>query len=115
MRKLAPGILGRFGFVCALLMALAMSVLPIESQAFSPADAAATAEAALSAEPCDLDDCDDCGMACTHGCCHAAHVGIPASPPLAMVPAETAVVNDMPPSARPPLPSPSGLERPPRA
>lgn len=68
-----------------MLMTLAMIMPTAEAQACAPADnEPAAAVAVLDADGCDVGECDDCGAACTHGCCHAPHVAVPAVPVTAL-------------------------------
>lgn len=67
--------LRRFGFIGLMLMILGLLVQPAVAAPCEPAEPAAiVADAAtLPADPCG-DDCEDCALACNHGCCHA-HAG----------------------------------------
>lgn len=72
--------LRRLGLVSVLLMMLAVVLPSAEAQACAPApDQAAVAVVVVDADGCDAGLCGDCGAACTHGCCHAPHVAVPAA------------------------------------
>lgn len=70
---------GRLSLVGVLLVALASMALPAVAQACAPEPAAVSVD--QPADPCDQDGCIDCGPACAHGCCHAAHVALAAMAP----------------------------------
>jgi len=110
----------RFGFVSALLLALTTVTLSVEVQACAPdRDAAASAAFtvaadAVQADPCASDECRDCGLSCTHGCCHASHVGVVEITASPVAPASFRSPASWPDVLGAPLGAPSGLERPPR-
>lgn len=114
MLALSRNILRRFGFIGILLLTLAGAV-PTTAQACEPLDQSAIASASVvNTAPADSDDCGDCALVCSHGCCHGAHAAIPAldTVPLALlgfepVKAWAHAAGDLP-------AAPSGLERPPR-
>ncbi len=122
MLKAAREIVRRFGALGLLLMALGAVVPANAAPACGdggdrPAQVSVqTAAAASAPTPCREDGCDDCGVACAHGCCHAAHAGLPGreTPPVvtAMRLGAPSVWSD---ATGVPFGAPEGLERPPRA
>lgn len=117
MLKAARDMLRRFGFIGVLLMTLA-SVVPAAAEGCAPGAAQTPAVASASiqtSDSCTADGCQDCGIACSHGCCHAPHVGVMADTgvaPVAVVFQSPAAWADI---LGAPLRAPSGPERPPRA
>ncbi|NBB15194.1 hypothetical protein GVN21_07475 [Caulobacter sp. SLTY] len=104
---------GRLGLVGVLLVALASMALPAVAQACAPEPAAVSVD--QPADPCEQDGCIDCGPACGHGCCHAAHVGLVA---VAAMPGEPLAIRRAATAPREigaPMDGSSILDRPPRA
>lgn len=96
-------------------MTLAMVMPSSEAQACAPGmDDAAAASALLDADGCDVNECGDCGAACTHGCCHAPHVAVPAAPVVALARDRVATPHLIADSAFVVAGTPDGPERPPR-
>ena len=119
MLKAARNLLRRFGFISALLLLLA-SVVPAaaaEGCALGAAEMAAvsTVASVQTSDACVADGCQDCGLACTHGCCHAPHVGVMAAAEVAPVAASFKSPAAWADILGAPLRAPSGPERPPRA
>jgi hypothetical protein len=115
MLKAARHFLRRFGALGVLLMALG-AVMP-SSEAMACAPNQPTSETtAIAASPVETDGCQDCGQACLHGCCHAAHVAIPphALHPVA-APARFHAATSWTHVVGEPFGTPDGPERPPRA
>ncbi|MGQ2990844.1 MAG: hypothetical protein ACT6RD_03670 [Brevundimonas sp.] len=71
--------LRRLGLVSVLLMMLAVVLPSAEAQACAPSPDLTAAAVVVDADGCDAGLCGDCGAACTHGCCHAPHVAVPAA------------------------------------
>ncbi len=123
MLKAAREFVRRFGALGLLLMALG-AVVPANAAPACGDDgdrptariAMQTATAGAPASPCREDGCGDCGVACAHGCCHAAHAGLPgreAPPVVTATPLRApSVWSD---ATGEPFGAPEGLERPPRA
>lgn len=77
MSGLAPLLIRRLGFICLMLLTIAVTLPASEAQACGPTTVMdAAASTTLQNAPATDDGCGDCGLSCTHGCCHAAHVGI---------------------------------------
>jgi len=117
MLRTARDMLRRFGFVSAMLLALTTVTLGTEVQACAPDRSAAVAAdiaTTFQADPCASRECQDCGLACAHGCCHAQHVGVVemAAAPLAPLGFRSPAV--WPDVVGAPLGASSGHERPPR-
>jgi hypothetical protein len=119
MLTAARSLLRRFGALGVLLMVLGAVAPSGEAQACAPGQAMPeTVSQAVTGVPAlQSDGCQDCGTAsCLHGCCHAAHAGLPgreAAPVATSVrfrapTAWTHVVGE-------PFGAPAGPERPPRA
>ncbi|WP_143275686.1 hypothetical protein [Brevundimonas sp. SH203] len=114
MLKPLREIVGRFGFVGTLLLALAFTVPAFESHA-------CVAEASSRVEVVDATSggadvqCPDCGPACANGCCHAPHSAMSndmSAPRFVAVFGHPSVWSD---TVASPLGRPDGPERPPRA
>jgi hypothetical protein len=114
MLKTARNMLRRFGFVCTLLLTLA-SVMPAAAAQVCAPGSAPAVSASIPADGCTLEDCRDCGLACSHSCCHAPQVGVAAEiavpPPARRLTAPTTWTDVL----GAPLGAPAGPERPPRA
>lgn len=119
MLRAARSFLRRVGALGVLLMVLGAVMPSSEAQACAPGQAPpeTASQTAIAPSPVQSDGCQDCGTAsCLHGCCHAAHVGLPgrelhpvAAPSRFRAPtAWTHVVGE-------PFGAPDGPERPPRA
>lgn len=111
--------LRRFGLAGVLLLALTTVTLGTEVQACAPSRVAGhitdIADVAAQADACSSQECQDCGLACAHGCCHAQHVAVTSltASPLAPMSFKSPASWTEDPGA--PYGAPSGLERPPRA
>lgn len=80
MIRAARHLLRRLGLVSVLLMTLAVVLPSAEAQACAPSpDQIVAAVVVIDVDGCDAGLCGDCGAACTHGCCHAPHVAVPAA------------------------------------
>ena len=80
MIRAARHLLRRLGLFSVLLMTLAVVLPSAEAQACAPSpDQIVAAVVVVDADGCDAGLCGDCGAACTHGCCHAPHVAVPAA------------------------------------
>lgn len=85
MLKTARDIFRRFGFVGMLVLTLAMALPVSETQACAPAPGTPPAtSASAQADECGSRTCEDCGLGCSHGCCHAPHVGMAGVVPMPM-------------------------------
>ena len=104
--------IARFGFVFALVLALAAMTLPAPSQVGQDVGPQAVAE---SAQPCEAGDCADCGPACAHGCCHGSLVVMAATPAALPAPFAFSVAPAWAHRSLTPLARPSGPDRPPRS
>lgn len=117
MLRMAREILKRLGGLSALLIALVVIMPAMEAQACTPTASAAAGQTAITAstqtDPC-ADGCQDCGLACSHGCCHAPNLGAvgDATPPPSVVSLSRDLWAN---NTSVPLYLPSGPERPPRA
>ena len=115
MIRAARHLLRRLGLVSVLLMTLAVVLPSAEAQACAPSpDQAVAAVVVLDADGCDAGLCGDCGAACTHGCCHAPHVAVPAAPVVALARDRVATPHLIADSAFVVAGTPDGPERPPR-
>lgn len=110
--------LKRLGFVSMLLLALvvAMPATQAQAQACEPGRERSSVVALVdAADGCAINGCQDCGLACADGCCHAPTVGVLSGAVVGMAtfrfesPAGWADVLGAPSGER------SGLKRPPRA
>lgn len=63
----------RYGFIGALLVMLFVVAQPAWAAPCEPTPAVASIEqaspASTNVDPC-ADDCEDCALFCSHGCCH---------------------------------------------
>ena len=88
MFGLAPSLIRRLGLLCLMLLTIAAALPASEALACGPTTEPDTAASTvLQTDPATVGDgCGDCALSCTHGCCHASHVGIlgGAVPPLPM-------------------------------
>ena len=108
--------LRQLGFVSILLLALVVAMPVTQAEACEP-DRETSQVVALANAPdaCPIDDCQDCGVACADGCCHAPAVGVMNGAMAGMTsprfesPVAWTDVLDVPLGER------SGLKRPPRA
>lgn len=116
MSQVVRNTLRRLGFVSMLLLALVLAMPGAQAQACAPdRDAASVATLVNASDACPIDGCQDCGIACADGCCHAPAVGVMGGATAVMTPpcfgspvAWTDVLGA-------PLGERSGLKRPPRA
>lgn len=98
-----------------MLMTLAMVMPSSEAQACAPsAGELVAASVVLDADGCDVSECGDCGAACTHGCCHAPHVAVPAATVVALARDPVGTPHLIADSAFVVARMPDGPERPPR-
>jgi len=116
MFGLARHMIRRIGFVCLMLLTIAMTVPTAEAQVCAPAEATpAAGSVAMDIAPADSDGCGDCALSCAHGCCHASHVAIVGGDAVSLpkarpgTPAQWRHMSDQPPAMV------GGPERPPRA
>jgi len=115
MIRAARHLLRRLGFISVMLMAMAMVMPSSEAQACAPsAGEPAAVSIVLDADGCDISECGDCGAACTHGCCHAPHVAVPAAAVLALTRDRAGTPHLVGDSAFVVARTPDGPERPPR-
>lgn len=113
MLTVAFRLLGRIGLLGAILMALGVGLMTSPAMAFAGDD---TVSVSASAEiPCETDDCNDCGPACAHGCCHASLVVLAQTPAVLAAPFAYSIAPGWTQRGLAPLAAPSGPERPPRA
>ena len=106
----------RLGLVCLMLLTIAVGLPTAEAQACGSASTPeAAASAALQTAPAPDDGCGDCALACTHGCCHASHVGIVGSDPVSLLTVRTRAPASWTHVAGEPPAVIGGPERPPRA
>lgn len=116
MAQVVRNTLKRLGFVSMLLLALIVAIPVAQAQACEPdRDASSLATLVNAPDACPIDDCQDCGVACEDGCCHAPAVGVMSGAMAGMTPSRfesPAAWTDV---LGAPLGERSGLKRPPRA
>lgn len=78
MVKAARQLLRRFGFIGAILFALVAATPVLASETCAqPAGVEQTQGQTGATIECEPGQCEDCGVICQHGCCHAPHVACP--------------------------------------
>lgn len=106
----------RLGLVSVILLALAVVLPTTQPQACEPAREGSSLSAVIDgSDGCPVEDCRDCGTACSHGCCHATSVGLPGTTSAPRVVVTVIALNGWPQMTGEPGSAGPGVERPPRA
>lgn len=106
----------RLGLVSVILLTLAVVMPTTQAQACEPIREGSSLSAVITGSyGCTIEDCRDCGIACSHGCCHATSVGLPAMTPAPRVVVTAIALKGWLQMAGEPGSAGPGVERPPRA